>query len=57
MPKRNKHYMLTEREVTKNSSVEGDFVLLNSDFVYDPIHTARQSRKLAQKALVGPFRI
>ena len=36
--------------------LEGDFVLLNSDFVYDPIHTARQSRKLAQKAL-GPFRI
>ena len=35
---------------------EGDFVMLNSDFVYDPIHTARQSRKLAQKAL-GPFRI
>ena len=35
---------------------EGDFVMLNSDFVYDPIHTARQSRKLAQKAL-GPFKI
>jgi len=36
--------------------VEGDFVLLNSDFVHDPIHTDRQSRKLAVKWL-GPFRI
>ena len=35
---------------------EGDFVLLNSDFVHDPIHTDRQSRKLANKWL-GPFRI
>ena len=35
---------------------EGDFVMLNSDFVYDPIHTDRQSRKLANKWL-GPFSI
>ena len=30
--------------------------MLNSDFVYDPIHTDRPSRKLANKWL-GPFRI
>jgi transposase InsO family protein len=35
---------------------EGDYVMLNSDFVYDPIHTDRPSRKLANKWL-GPFRI
>ena len=35
---------------------EGDFVMLSSDFVYDPINTDRQSRKLADKWL-GPFRI
>jgi len=35
---------------------EGDFVMLNSDFVHDPIHTDRQSRKLANKWL-GPFSI
>ena len=35
---------------------EGDFVMLSSDFVYDPINTDRQSRKLADKWL-GQFRI
>ena len=35
---------------------EDDFVMLNSNFVYDPIHTDRQSRKLADKWL-GPFRL
>ena len=35
---------------------EGDFVLLSSDFVYDPIHTKRPARKLVSKGL-GPFRI
>ena len=35
---------------------EGDFVMINSDFVHDPIHTDRQSRKLSDKWL-GPFRI
>ena len=30
--------------------------MLNSDFVYDPIHTDRPSRKLVKKWL-GPFRI
>ena len=34
----------------------GDFVMLNSDFVYDPIHTDRPKRKLCVKWL-GPFRI
>ena len=48
--------MPTKKESTIEEFQEGDFVLLNSDFVYDPIHTARQSRKLAQKAL-GPFKI
>ena len=35
---------------------EGDFIMINSDFVYDPILMDRQSRKLVQKWL-GPFRI
>ena len=30
--------------------------MLNSNFVYDPIHTDRQSRKLADKWL-GPFKV
>ena len=41
----------------KRSDVEfqvGDFVLLSSDFVYDPIHTNRPTRKLVDKWL-GPF--
>ena len=35
---------------------EGDFVMINSDFIYDPIHTDRPTRKLANKWL-GPFRV
>ena len=35
---------------------EGDFVLLSNDFVYDPIHTNRPTRKLVDKWL-GPFLI
>ena len=45
-----------KKKLSDEEFQEGDFVMLNSDFVYDPIHTARQSRKLAQKAL-GPFKI
>ena len=35
---------------------EGDFIMVNSDFVYDPIHTDRPSRKLSSKWL-GPYKI
>ena len=35
---------------------EGDFIMINSDFVYDPIHTDRPSRKLTNKWL-GPFKV
>jgi len=35
---------------------EGEFVMVNSDFVYDPIHTDRPLRKLVNKWL-GPFRV
>ncbi len=35
---------------------EGDFIMINSDFVYDPLQTDRPSRKLSSKWL-GPYRI
>ena len=51
-----KQALYANRKRTDKEFKEGDFVMLNSNFVYDPIHTDRQARKLADKWL-GPFRV